>query len=220
MNQLPTIGFIGLGSLGAPIITNILQKGYTVRVYNRTASKVTDWITSLPADLASKVHRTNSPRDTVPSPSGIVVSIVSNDSALNSITAGEDGILAGIGSDGIHLCLSTVSPTITKELTELHSARGASYVACPVFGRPPVAVARKLIAVPAGAPTAVDRIIPILECTTQKIVRAGDCPENSSILKLCGNFMILATVQVHYFFSCARKLKGNLSTVGLLTFQP
>ena len=192
---MQTVGFIGLGSLGTPIATNILTSGYNIRVYNRTASKVAEWIASLPSELASKVYHASSPKDAVPSKDGIIASIVANDHALKEITEGENGILSGIGSDGIHLCLSTVSPSITKELTDLHSAKGAFYVACPVFGRPPMAVAKKLIAVPAGTPHAVERILPILESTTQKIVRAGDRPENSNVLKLCGNFMILATVQ-------------------------
>ena len=193
-----TIGFIGLGNLGTPIVKNILQSGYSVRIYNRTPTKVTDWISSLPSDLVSKIYHATSPKDAVPSPAGIVMSIVSNDSALKQITTGEDGIISGIGSDGIHVCLSTVSPSITEELAKLHSAKGSFYVSCPVFGRPPVAAAKKLVAIPAGAPSAVDRVIPILECTAQKIVRAGDRPENSNILKLCGNFMILATVQACY----------------------
>ncbi len=65
----------------------------------------------------------------------------------------------------------------------------------PVFGRPPAAKAKKLIAVIAGNPSAVDQVVPVVESTTQKIVRAGDEPSKSSILKLCGNYMILALIE-------------------------
>ncbi len=184
-------------------MTNILKAGHSVRIYNRTPSKVVDLISSLPADVAFRIHHASSPRDAIPSKTGIVTSIVSNDNALREIIDGDEGILSGIGSGGIHLCMSTVSPALTKELSDRHLAQGTSYVSCPVFGRPPVAAARKLIAVPAGPEEAVNRILPLLESTAQKIVRAGDNPENSNVLKLCGNFMILATIQVHNSHSIA-----------------
>jgi len=54
---------------------------------------------------------------------------------------------------------------------------------------------KKLIAVPAGSADAVNRVGPLLEATCQKICRAGENPQNSNILKLSGNFMIMAFIQ-------------------------
>jgi 3-hydroxyisobutyrate dehydrogenase-like beta-hydroxyacid dehydrogenase len=75
-----------------------------------------------------------------------------------------------------------------------------AFVACPVFGRPPAAAAKKLIAVPGGEPRAVDRVLPVLQALTSagKIVRAGSTASNACMLKLCGNFMILSVIE-----SCA-----------------
>ena len=166
-----------------------------MRLWNRSADKVRDWIASLPADDATRVTAATSAADAVPSTDGVVFSLVSNDAALDAITTGDDGILAALGPGGIHVCLSTVSPAMTSAQAAAHASRGIAYIACPVFGRPPVAAAKKLIVVAGGDPCAITRISSLLEATSQKIVRAGDTAAAASSLKLAGNFMILATIE-------------------------
>lgn len=188
------VGFIGFGGMGNPIATNILKAGFSIRAYNRTSEKVLSWYNSLPDELKDKVEVVNSPNECVCRHNGIVVSMVLNDNALESISK---SILVndGLGSGGIHLSLSTVSESITNTMSTLHQAAGASYISCPVFGRPPVAAAAKLVVIPAGPHDAVKRVDSILKCISQKIVHVGDNPSNASILKLCGNYMILAMCQ-------------------------
>lgn len=191
-----TVGFIGLGAMGAPIARNLLAAGHALRVYNRSADKATEFVADLPDDASrARVTLAASPADAVPAPDGIVLSIVSNDAALEAVTTGPGGLLPALGPSGVHVCMSTVSPGVTDRLAAAHAAAGASYVACPVFGRPTAAAAARLIAVPAGPPAAVDRVAPLLGATAQKIVRAGATPSGAAHLKLAGNFMILATVE-------------------------
>jgi 3-hydroxyisobutyrate dehydrogenase-like beta-hydroxyacid dehydrogenase len=123
------IGFIGLGAMGHPIAQNILEAGFSLVVFNRTASKVMEWATSLSPELSQKVELAATPQEAAMK-TGIVVSIVSNDAALQEITTGEQGILAGLPNDGIHLCMSTVAPSTTAELSALHEAKGVHYIAC------------------------------------------------------------------------------------------
>mmetsp|Transcript_77359 Transcript_77359/g.208787 ORF Transcript_77359/g.208787 Transcript_77359/m.208787 type:complete len:320 (-) Transcript_77359:11-970(-) len=189
------VGLVGLGNMSEPIAKNLLSAGARFRIYNRTESKTVQFKDSLDNELAAKVEIVTSPKDAIPSPGGIVISMVANDDALDAIVAGEDGILAGLSEGGIHLCMSTVSPTIVRKLHALHKAKGAYFVSCPVFGRPPVAAAKRLIAVLGGEQAALDRVTPLIQATSQKIVVAGDSPDKSNTLKLCGNFMILATIQ-------------------------
>jgi 3-hydroxyisobutyrate dehydrogenase-like beta-hydroxyacid dehydrogenase len=192
-----TLGFIGLGNMGAPIARNLLAAGHALRVYNRSADTAAAFVAGLPDDATrARVTLAASPADALPTPDGVVLSIVSNDAALEAITTGPGGLLPALAAaGGVHVCLSTVSPGLTDRLAAAHAAAGAAYVACPVFGRPTAAAAAKLIAVPAGPPGAVDRVAPLLAATAQKVVRAGDKPSGASHLKLAGNFMILATVE-------------------------
>jgi 3-hydroxyisobutyrate dehydrogenase-like beta-hydroxyacid dehydrogenase len=131
-----TIGFIGLGSMGLPMATNLLAAGYSLRVYNRTPEKAQPLL----QQGAQLVHH---PAEAVES-SGTVITLLANDAALEAVVLGETGILAGLGNDGIHLSMSTIAPATARQLAALHQQQGSHYVAAPVFGRPDVAAARKL----------------------------------------------------------------------------
>jgi 3-hydroxyisobutyrate dehydrogenase-like beta-hydroxyacid dehydrogenase len=182
-----TIGFIGLGNMGQPISTNILKAGFALRVYNRSAHKAQPLV----EQGAQQVSR---PRDVVEA-GGIVVSMVANDSALESITLGEDGILARLGPGGVHISMSTIAPATARRLSELHAERECAYVAAPVFGRPEAAAAGKLWIVSAGAQAAKERVRPILDAIGQKTFDFGEAPEAASLVKLTGNFLIAAAME-------------------------
>ena len=182
-----TIGFIGLGNMGQPISTNILKAGFALRVYNRIAHKAQPLV----EQGAQQVSR---PRDVV-EPGGIVVSMVANDSALESITLGEDGILARLGPGGVHISMSTIAPATARRLSELHAERECAYVTAPVFGRPEAAAAGKLWIVSAGAQAAKERVRPILEAIGQKTFDFGEAPEAASLVKVTGNFLIAAAME-------------------------
>ena len=182
-----TIGFIGLGNMGQPISTNILKAGFALRVYNRSAHKAQPLV----EQGAQQVSR---PRDVVEA-GGIVVSMVANDSALESITLGEDGILAQLGPGGVHISMSTIAPATARRLSELHAERECAYVTAPVFGRPEAAAAGKLWIVSAGAQAAKERVRPILEAIGQKTFDFGEAPEAASLVKVTGNFLIAAAME-------------------------
>src|SRR5438067_522010 len=71
-------------------------------------------------------------------PGGVVVTMVSDDRALEDVTLGANGLLARLGN-GVHLSMSTVAPHTARRLADLHRESGARYVASPVFGKPDVA---------------------------------------------------------------------------------
>jgi 3-hydroxyisobutyrate dehydrogenase-like beta-hydroxyacid dehydrogenase len=179
-----TIGFIGLGHLGLPMATNLLNAGYALRVYNRTASKA-DTLIAQGAQLASQ------PADAVTS-GGIVVSIVWDDAALESVVM-SDGFLERLGQGGIHLSMTTVLPETAKKLAALHAQHGSSYVEATVFGRPEAAAAHQLQMPLAGPPQAKDRVRPILSAMGgQGIFDFGEEIGSATLVKLVGNFLIVS----------------------------
>ncbi len=182
-----TIGFIGLGNMGQPIAASLLKAGFQLRVYNRTAAKAKPL-------LEQGVQQVARPIDVV-EPGGIVVSIIANDSALEDITLGEPGILERLGSGGIHVSMSTVSPAIVQRLSQEHTKRGSFYVAAPVFGRPDAAAAGSLWVCVSGAEAAKERVKPVLEAIGQGIFDFGEAPEAANIVKLVGNFWIVAAME-------------------------
>src|SRR5207237_6023732 len=130
-----TVGFIGLGGMGLAMATNLLKAGFGLRVYNRTAEKARPLLEQ-GATLA------RSPAETA-EPGGVVVTMVSDDRALEDVTLGASGLLARLG-DGIHLSMSTIAPRTARRLAGLHRERGGRYVASPVFGKPAAAARAKL----------------------------------------------------------------------------
>ncbi len=182
-----SIGFIGLGRMGEPMARNLLHSGYRVRVYNRTSEKAL----ALAKEGAEVV---TSLRDVV-SPGGIVVSMVTNDHALEQIVLGENGMGDALGVEGLHISMSTVSPQTAQKLAAHYRQQGATYVAAPVFGRPEVAAVRKLWICVAGEDKAKERAWPVLEELSQQIFDFGDKPEAANVVKLTGNFLIAAAIE-------------------------
>src|SRR5207302_5732099 len=144
-----TVGFIGLGGMGLAMATNLLMAGFGLRVYNRTAAKARPLL-ERGARLAA------SPADAV-EPGGIVVTMVSDDRAVEDVTLGANGLLDRLGN-GVHLSMSTIAPRTARHLAGLHRERGAGYVASPVFGKPQVAAEAKLWIATAGDAPARARV--------------------------------------------------------------
>lgn len=181
------IGFIGVGSMGLPIARNLIAAGYTLRVYNRTASKA--------EPLAAAGAQVVAQPAEVATPGGIVVTMVADDHALESVVLGDDGIVDRLGPDGVHVSMSTVAPATAARLAEEHQKRGSSYVAAPVFGRPDAAAAKKLWVTISGPQAAKERARPMLEAIGQGIFDFGETPSAANVVKLAGNFLIVAAME-------------------------
>jgi 3-hydroxyisobutyrate dehydrogenase-like beta-hydroxyacid dehydrogenase len=91
--------------------------------------------------------------------------------------------------------MSTISIPLARDLGARHRARGLSYVAAPVFGRPELAAEGKLNIVVAGDPSVIARIEPLFDVIGQRTWRIGVQPERANIVKLGGNLMLGAAVE-------------------------
>lgn len=181
------IGFVGLGSMGLPMATNLIESGYKLRVYNRTAQKA--------QPLAQKGAEVANSPDEVVEPGGIVITSVANDQALEEVVLGENGILSKLGTDGIHLSMSTVSPAIAQKLAQLHQQQGSHYLGAPVFGRPDAVVARKLWICLSGNRAAKERVRPVLDKLGQGVFDFGEEAGAANVVKIAGNFLIISAIE-------------------------
>jgi 3-hydroxyisobutyrate dehydrogenase-like beta-hydroxyacid dehydrogenase len=181
-----SVGFIGLGAMGSAMAANLLKAGFGLRVYNRTADKARPLL-----EKGATLART--PAEAV-EPGGIVVTMVSNDAALEEVTLGPDGFLSRL-KHGVHLSTSTIAPQTARKLAGVHQAAGAHLVGSPVFGKPDVAAAAKLWIVTAGDAAARVRVRPLQEAMGQGVVEFGDDPGSAHAIKLAGNFMLGAAIE-------------------------
>jgi 3-hydroxyisobutyrate dehydrogenase-like beta-hydroxyacid dehydrogenase len=91
--------------------------------------------------------------------------------------------------------MSTVSPEISRKMYALHEQQGCSYVAAPVFGRPEAAANKLLWIAVAGKAAAKERIHGVLDALGQGIFDFGEDPSNANIVKISGNFLIVAAME-------------------------
>jgi 3-hydroxyisobutyrate dehydrogenase-like beta-hydroxyacid dehydrogenase len=181
-------GFIGLGNLGIAIAENLLATQQPLYVYNRTASKAQPLIEK-GAVLCASVKELAAQCD-------VVFSIVSDDSALNHITTGPDGIAAHLKQGGIHISLSTILPATSVSLHALHQQKGSEYLACPVMGRPEVARARKINFLVSGNNASIQSIKPLLEqAGGVGIWEFGNDTGAANTAKLCSNYLVIAAME-------------------------
>jgi len=181
------IGYVGLGGMGHAMASNLIDKGHTLRVWNRSPGKAADLV----AKGATLVEHPGQAVDS----SGIVFTMVADDAALEHVVGGPDGIAAKLGPGGIHVSMSTVSPETTRKLAALHAERGARLIAAPVFGRPVAAASAMLFILCAGDDAAREKILPLLATMGQRVFQLGTDPVAASIVKLSGNFMIMGVIE-------------------------
>lgn len=179
------IAFLGLGKMGSAVARLLVQKGYDVVVWNRTASAAQPLV-DLGATSAA------SPSDAV-SGAQLVFTMVNDDAALEDILF-EQGALAAIAPEATHVSLSTISVALAERLEEEHAAKSQSYVGSPVFGRPAVAAEGKLWLAVAGKQEAVAEVTPVLEVFSRGISVVGEKPSLAHAVKVGGNFMITAMI--------------------------
>jgi len=191
------IGFIGLGKMGRGMAQNLIQAGNAVTVWNRTASR---------ADDLQKVGARVAVSPAEAARTGIVITMLADDAAVESAVFGENGILKALPAGGLHISASTISVALSTRLTAAHAAAKQSYVAAPVFGRPEAAASKKLFVVAAGAAADLARSQPIFDAIGQRTFIAGDEPHAANTIKLLGNFLIATTIESFgEAFALARK---------------
>jgi len=180
------IGFIGLGSMGSPMASRLLQAGHKVTVYNRTAERA-QTLVAMGASRASQVSDACH--------GDVVITMLADDGALESLSFGDAGVIRSLGRGAIHVSCSTISVALSKKLTEAHAAKGQQFVSAPVFGRPQAAAEGKLFIAAAGLPDALDTCVPVFEALGQRTFRFGADPWRANLVKLAGNFLIASVIE-------------------------
>lgn len=179
------IGFIGLGQMGGAIAANLVKAGHDVTVWNRSADKARALVDAGARLAATPAEAANGK---------VVFTMLANDAAVERVVFDEDGILASVARP-VHVSMSTISVALAERLTEVHEGAGGDYVSAPVFGRPIAAQAAKLNVVAAGGEKALALCEPLFDAIGQRTFKVGAIPKMANVIKLCGNFMIMAAIE-------------------------
>jgi 3-hydroxyisobutyrate dehydrogenase-like beta-hydroxyacid dehydrogenase len=186
MVEAMDIGFIGLGKMGQGMATNLVNAGHAVSVYNRSAAKAD----ALVRQGARHAH-------TVAEACGgdVVITMLADDTAVEDVVFGEQGVLVSLRSGATHVSSSTISVGLSKRLTAAHREAGQQYVAAPVFGRPEAASAAKLFVIAAGAPQVLEPLASLFDTIGQRTFVVSEQPQAANLVKLSGNFLIASVIE-------------------------
>ena len=180
------VGFIGLGNMGTPMALNLIKAGHRVVVYNRTRSKA-GALEAKGARIADRIADTCR--------GDALITMLSDDAAVEGVIFASDGALASLGRDAVHISMSTISVALSERLAAVHAKAGQGYVAAPVFGRPEAAAAAKLFIIAAGADATIARCSPLFYAMGQRTIVIGENPADANVTKLTGNFLIASVLE-------------------------
>jgi 3-hydroxyisobutyrate dehydrogenase-like beta-hydroxyacid dehydrogenase len=177
-----TVGFAGIGRMGAAMARNLLAAGVPLIVWNRTAERCTPLlelgarIAAEPAALAA---------------ADVVVTMVSDAQAARSVLI-ESGLLDALRSGSVVLEMSTIGPVAAASLAAEALQRGVRLLDAPVSGSVPVAEAAQLFAMVGGERDAYERAAPVLDAMTKGHVLLGPSGAGAA-MKVAVNAMIAVT---------------------------
>ncbi|WP_152584303.1 NAD(P)-dependent oxidoreductase [Microcella pacifica] len=180
---MTTIGFLGLGTMGAPMARRLVQAGHEVRVWNRSPEPVR----ALAEEGAVAVER---PFEALSTP--VSLSMFATDDVCTSILTAEN--LAG-ARGGVHATMASISPDAALALHATCAQAGVAYVASPVLGRPVVAERGELNILAGGADADVDRLQPFYDAMGSRTWRLSPDPAVAVSAKIAVNYSIMHAIQ-------------------------
>jgi len=175
------IGWIGLGKMGIPMSKNLLKKGYSVTVYNRTKDKT--------KELAAEGAKVADSPKALAADAQVIISMISDDAVLEAVSIGTDGAFAAAKSGTIFIDMSTVSPVASARVADVANKKGIKYLRAPVSGSTVLATAGTLTIFASGPKDAYDACTEIFGSMGQKVFHVG-AGDEARYLKLLLNMMV------------------------------
>ena len=151
---MTALGFVGLGHMGGNMASRLLGAGYTVYGETRHRDEV--------KDLEREGLQWRDTPSEIAAAADVVITSVPNDSALEDVASGPDGILAGLAAEKVWIDMSTVSPHVSRDIAEQVHERGAAMLDAPVSGSVPQVQTGTLTIMVGGDAQAYARVEPIL----------------------------------------------------------
>ncbi len=179
--MVKTISYLGLGTMGSGMASNLLKASYQLTVWNRSAEKCEPFarkgarVADTPADAVRDVD--------------LVMYSLSDDQAVEDVVFGAKGILSGIKEGQFAIDMSTVLPATSLREQEAYAKHGVDFLDAPVFGSKQEAADAKLWIMVAGNKAIFEKVKPVLEHLGQTIHYFRE-NGNAAAMKLVGNLIV------------------------------
>ena len=179
-----SIGWIGLGKMGTPIVANLLKAGFDVTVYDVDAARI--------GELAALGARSSASIASLAASVEIVFSIIPDDAVLRQVALGAEGVVAHAAPGTIYVDMSTVSPVASVEVRDAAKARHIAFIAAPVSGSTVLAKKAQLTVFASGPKDAFERTRPVFETLSARQYYVGE-DQQARYLKLAINHLVGST---------------------------
>ena len=177
------VGFIGLGTMGAPMARNILGKGNQVVVCDVVPAAVA-------ALTAAGATAATTPRE-VAERTDFVITMLPDSPDVERVALGPDGVLAGLRRGAVYIDMSTIDPETTRRIGKLVAEKGASMIDSPVGKTADAAVSGTLTLMVGGPVEVVARCRPLLDCMGTDFFHCGELGAGQT-MKLLNNLLATA----------------------------
>ena len=182
---METIAYIGLGIMGRPMALNLLRAGYSVRVWARRAE-------SMQPLIEAGATACSSPAD-VASGAGIIITNVSDTVDVEQVILGDSGVIEGAASGSVVVDMSTISPSVTRDIAARLAKGGVEMLDAPVSGGEKGAIDGTLSIMIGGKADVYQRVLPVFEVLGSNIVLIGDNGAGQ-VTKACNQTVIAQTI--------------------------
>ncbi|MBF7993782.1 NAD(P)-dependent oxidoreductase [Rahnella laticis] len=188
MSQQPVVAVLGLGAMGHAFATNLIKKGFTTRVWNRTASRGDDLV-------KAGAQRGLTPRETAEG-ADVVITMLSDGKTSLEVYQGDNGLLAGLKQGGIIAQMGTLGVDATESLIALIKEQRPDVVFfdAPVSGTKTPAEQAQIVVLASGdreAGAAVEPVFAAISKATKWLGEAG----RASKMKLVVNAWLIAMME-------------------------
>ncbi len=182
---MATIGFVGLGIMGRPMLRNLLKAGHTVIAYGRTQGK-------LDAAVADGAQRGDSNAD-VGARATIVITMLPDGPEVEDVVLGPNGILMGAKAGSLIIDMSSISPLVSQKVAAACAAKGVDFVDAPVSGGEPKAIDGTLAIMVGASEAAFAKAEPILKCLGSSVTLTGPVGAGNTT-KLANQIMVACNI--------------------------
>ncbi|MBI3455503.1 MAG: 3-hydroxyisobutyrate dehydrogenase [Candidatus Rokubacteria bacterium] len=194
---MTTIGFIGIGNMGLPMLTNLLKAGYRVEAYDVRREAIEAAVQrgasagGSAAETAARVE--------------VLVTMLPNSPDVEVAYLGSKGILEGARSGLVCIDMSTIDPATTRRVGERLVAAGARMLDAPVSGAVPRAIEGTLTIMVGGEAALVEAMRPILSVMGRNVIHVGSLG-SGEVAKICNNLIAgVSMIAVAEAFTIGRR---------------
>ena len=164
---MPTIAFLGLGAIGAPMARHLPANGFELIVWNRTRERAEQLATSVRARVAQTPAEAARAAD-------VVITCLPTSREVEGLLDGDGGLLAGLRRGSILVDCTSGDPATSRRIAARLREHGVSFVDAPVSGGKRGAEDGTLTVMCGGDAAVVERVRPVLSAFGKNIVHCGD----------------------------------------------